>query len=445
MTTRTFITTLGTAAVCLLMICLPAYADDDALGQRYTDPLHGFSLRPPAETERIRQSSPGLLVSWHKRDAATGAIAWTLGVAETIEPSEPSDLRQYATALRQKLQNEQNFQVESEAIKPVAGRPAIHLQGITGGGLRLWQRQVWVQAQPQRFLVFIASGPETRKDDLDKLMDSVLATLRVEDPTAAIERRRKALQRGEELLDGLTPEQMGKILGGNEPRWYLVKMKGRTVGFMWQKSAVGKWQDIDGYVVHNVLMVRLPDDSPRRMWRRMFVSGDRSEEHWQQRLEIDSGDESVTIIEEGLKQNDRLVATVRSGEHRQSHDKELPSHVRGIYLPEALGAMLPRVPDLSQKASYGFARYEARANTFEMRMFTVEGEREVTIAGETVQAVRATDQPSLDAEQTELLLDREGNLLRMTTAEGLVMELSTAAAIARQFPQARQMVQRTQD
>ncbi|MGC9453721.1 MAG: hypothetical protein ACP5HU_02555 [Phycisphaerae bacterium] len=429
----------------LLWVCLaiPAAADD--LGQRYTDPIHGFSLRPPVETERIRQSTPGLLVSWQKRDPGTGAIAWTLGVAEAVEEDEPEDLERYSRTLQEKLRTQEGFKVESSSVGSLADKPAIHVEGVTGGGLRLWQRQAWVQVQPTRFLVFIISGPETQKDDLDDLMDAVLETLRVEDPTEAIERRRRALEQGEKLMDGLTPERVRDVFRDTRPRWYLVRMKNRTVGFMWQSASAGKWEDTEGYVAHHVLMVQIPDDQPRRMWRRMFVTADRTEEHWQQRLEIGSGEEGITVVEEGLKQDDRLVATVRSGEHRQSHDKELPEHVKGIYLPEALGACLPRMLDLSQEASYGFARYDPRSNAFEMRMITIEGPREIDIAGETRQAVRATDQPSIDAEPTELLLDKDGNLLRMTTAEGLEMELSTAETVTRQFPQARSMVRRMQD
>lgn len=447
MTTTTFNAIRAVSAVCLLAMCLatPAEAQDIELGQRYTDPIHGFSLRPPAQTERVRQSAPGLLVSWQKRDPGTGAIAWTLGIAEAVEQSEPQDLKQYSRKLQEKLKTREGFKVESSKVSNVADRPAIHLKGITGGGLRLWQRQVWVQVQPERFLVFLVSGPETKKDHLDDLTDAVLKTLQVEDPAEAIERRREALQRGEKLLESITAEKLKQALGDVPPRWYVVRMQDRTVGFMWQKASAGKWEDTAGYLVHNVLLVRLPDDQPRRMWRRMFVSQDRSQEHWQQRLEFGGGEQSFTVVEEGLNHDGRLVTTVRSGEQRQSHDKEIPAHVEGIYLPEAMGAMLPRFCDLSQQTTYGFARYEARANTFEMRQFTVKGKREVSIGGKTVEAVVATDQPSIDAEATELLLDEDGNLLRMTTAEGLVMELSSAAKVTRQFSQARAMVQRMQD
>ncbi|MFP3938423.1 MAG: hypothetical protein ACLFVW_08790 [Phycisphaerae bacterium] len=447
MTTTTFNTIRAVLAVCLSAICLatPAVAEDTELGQRYTDPIHGFSLRPPAETERVRQSAPGLLVSWQKRDPGTGAIAWTLGIAEAAEESEPQDLNRYSRQLQEKLKAQQRFKVDSSRIGSVADRPAIHLKGITTGGLRLWQRQVWVQVQPDRFLVFVVSGPETKKDHLDDLTDAVLKTLRVEDPSEAIQRRRKSLQRGEKLLDSITPEKLKQALGDVEPRWYLVRMQDRTVGFMWQKASAGKWEDTEGYVVHNVLLIRLPDDQTRRMWRRMFVSSDRGEEHWRQRLEFGGDEQSFTVVEQGLKHDSQLVTTLRNGEQRQSHDREIPAHVEGIYLPEAIGAMLPRFPDLSQPTTYGFARYDARSNTFEMRQFTVKDSQDVTISGKSVEAVVAADQPSMDAEATELLLDEDGNLLRMTTAEGLVMELSSDAKVTRQFPQARSMVRKMQD
>jgi len=48
----------------------------DVLGGRYRSIFHGFSLCPPAGTERVRQTSRRRLVAWVKRDGPTGAIRW---------------------------------------------------------------------------------------------------------------------------------------------------------------------------------------------------------------------------------------------------------------------------------------------------------------------------------------------------------------------------------
>jgi hypothetical protein len=425
---------------CLLMALLaaPAAAQSDVeLGGRYVDPLHGFSLRPPADTQRVRQSSPSRLVTWQQRDPETGAIAWTFTVMEAIERSGDIDLDVYAKALAEKLRAEDRFNVASTEIEPVAGKPAIHLRGVTGGGIRLWQRQVWTLAQPRRFLIFLISGPETKKAELDALCDRILATVQVVDPTAARERRRQALERGQKLLSRLTAKDLADVVEKVEPQWFLVQMKDRTVGFMWQSAGRETWDDTAGFAVRNVLLVRLAEDRPRRMWRRMFVTPDRALGHWQQRLEVGTDEDAVTVMEEGLKQGDRIVATVRSGQQTKSHDQKVP---KDIYLPEALGALLPRLVDLSEKVAYGFARYDPRSNSFEMRVFTVRGPEDVTLDGKKVKAVNATDQAAADAEPATLLLDAGGNLLRMQTAEGLVMEASTASAVAKRFPEARSMV-----
>jgi hypothetical protein len=75
----------------------------------------------------------------------------------------------------------------------------------------------------------------------------------------------------------------------------------------------------------------------------------------------------------------------------------------------------------------------------------VHGPEVVRIDGKKVKAIKATDQAAADAEPAMLLLDAEGNLLRMETAENLVMEASTASAVARLFPEAPAMVAKMRD
>ncbi len=441
--TRTIRMLLG-AGLMTALLWSPAVGDVE-LGRRYADPIHGFSLRPPAETERLRQTAQGHLVSWQKRDPQTGAVAWTLSVMEGVDRSERIDMDGYAEVLAEQLRAEDNFKVESKDVKTLSDRPAVDLRGITGGGFRLWQRQVWALAEPHRFLIFVISGPETRKEELNDIHERVMDTLEIVDPEQERERLREALDRGRRGMEDLTPEGLRESVDRVRPRWYMVSVNDEKVGFMWQSVSREQWEETAGYMVRNALMMQLPDDQPRRMWRQKFVSADRSTENWRQRLEVGSGEAGGAIIEEGLRQDDRIVTTVSRGTQQNTHDKAIPAHVREIYLPKALGVLLPHLLDLSEPETYGFASYESSADAFEMRTFTVEGPREATIGGEKVRAIRASDQPAADAEPAVLLLDADGHLLRMTTAEGLVMEVTTAAAVTRRFPEANSIVGRIRD
>ena len=76
---------------------------EEALGRRYTDPVNGFSLRPPLDAERVRQTSPALLVSWRKRDPDRNAVLRTLSVLRAVEKRPMGDLGTYSKALADKL------------------------------------------------------------------------------------------------------------------------------------------------------------------------------------------------------------------------------------------------------------------------------------------------------------------------------------------------------
>ena len=119
-------------------------ADEIVLARRYVDSLHGFSLRPPTGVERIRETAGARLVRWQRRDPERNAVLWTLSVLRAVASGRNIDLEPYSEALAEKLRREENFRAESIGLAPVAGRAAIHLEGMTGGAGRFWQRQTWV-------------------------------------------------------------------------------------------------------------------------------------------------------------------------------------------------------------------------------------------------------------------------------------------------------------
>ena len=62
------------------------------------------------------------------------------------------------------------------------------------------------------------------------------------------------------------------------------------------------------------------------------------------------------------------------------------------------------------------------------------GPKNITIAGRQVRCIYVTDRAAADAEEAHLWLNSSGELLRMKTAEGLVMETSTETAVLQRFP-----------
>ena len=405
------------------------------LDKRYVDPMHGFSLRPPAGTERRREFSAAKLVSWALRDEKSGAVVWTLTVLQAVEGKPVTDLKPYAEALADKLRTEENFHMEKDfVLGPVAGKAAIDLRGLTGG-VQMWQRQVWVLAEPKRFLIVMISGSETMKAELDDVCSRVLATLQLSDPEEARQRQRKSIQRGQDFLAALNDAQFSAALEPG-PTWFLLRMKDKDVGFRRVVEAPARVEGASGYKVTMWVLLDLPGLDVRLMKHEMFVTPDQTVETWSKRVQI-GGDKSARVIDEtALKQQDLLVCNSLEDRQTQTRKKKVPDK---IYLPQATGMTLPRLIDLKTPEAYAFAAYNSEQNDFDMRTFTVLGKETISFGGRNVEAIRATDQAAIDAEPATLLLDEKGRLLRME-ADGLEMERSTEQAVLRRFPKAAAIV-----
>jgi len=425
----------------LCRICPGALVGDVELGGRYVDPIHGFSLRAPLGTERTRDPSPSRLVTWSRREEKTNAVVWKLSVLRAVESSKTVEIEPYSRALAKKLRSEENFKIDSVEIKTFAGRPAIDLRGVTGGAVRLWRRQVWVLARAGEFLVFIITGPVDAARQLGAICDKVLATLELTDPKAGQAQRLKSLENGKRLLAGLTDERMAAAII-SQPQWYLLKLKGKDVGFMRTMESIAKRDGVMGYEVITWVMFQQPKAQQRFGRRVMFTTADRQLERWNESLQTGKGKTARRLSEEGIKQAEMIVCYIsRGGAKLQTRKKMLePDAIRAVYLPRAMGAMLWRLVDLTTPMTYAFATYNSSANSFDMRTFAVLGPERIDLLSRTLEAVRVTDRMAADAPTATLWVNGDGVLLRMKTSDGLLMEHSTRAAVLRRFPDARQQI-----
>ena len=171
------------AAITAAVVAAPAVAQvapatqAAELDRRYIDPINGYSLRPPADAERKRETSRARLISWVHRDAKSRAIVWTLSVGQVFETHDNVDLEPYSKALADRLKREQLFESKKVRLSTLSERPAIDMEGAIGGDFNLYQRQVWVLAEPNRFLVIMLTGPLDAAGSLGAMMDQVLQTL----------------------------------------------------------------------------------------------------------------------------------------------------------------------------------------------------------------------------------------------------------------------------
>lgn len=401
------------------------------LGNRYIDPAHGFSLRPPTGTVRQRGFSTARLVSWARQDEKTRAILWTFSVLQVSPKSKDVKLEDYRRVLIAELARTDQYKVSSSRIAPVAGKGAIDLQGVSGGPMRLWKRQVWVLAEPGRFLVFLMAGPVDRRERLDRICSNVLSTLKLTDPKLAREQTRKNLERGKDVLAAFNDRKVSAILH-KQPRWFLLSLEDKPVGFMHASEA---WKIVDGVpgpLVTTCLVLRVPGDQLRVLRRSMFATARGDFERWRQQRTVGSGRTAAVATESGIKKEDLVLCNVAVAGKGQSKKKKVPP---AIYLPKALGWLMLRLIDLKTPTSCSFATYASRENNFDMRTFTVVGPERIQWAGQSIRAVRATDQATANTEATTMWLDGTGSLLRMKSPEGLVMEAAAEAAVRRRFPE----------
>ncbi len=413
-----------------------AVAQTVVLGKRYIDPGHGFSLRPPLDTVRRRGFSTARLVSWSRQEPKTRAILWIFSVRQVAVKEKNLNLKKFSRELEIRLVREKKFKVQSVKIMSVADKSAIDVRGVTQGLLHLWERQVWILAEPGRFLIFVMAGPTNMSKSLDKICNQILATVQLTDPKAARAELTENLARGRDLLASLKNDKLSKAVS-KTPQWFLLTLEGKDIGFMHVTESWGRVEGKDGLTVNTCVMMQRPKDKRRVLARSMFSTAKGDFERWTERLSVGSGKAAVSTTEEGMKRSGLIRCIISQGGETRTRRKDVPN---SIYLPRAIGCQMFRLVDLTKQAKYAFASYASMENNFDMRTFAVLGTEKIATTRGDIQAVRATDQAAANVEPAALWLSTDGKLLRMKSAEGLEITASIRASILRRYPTAEAVV-----
>ena len=418
----------------------PAAGPSTELGTRHVDKINGFSLRPPAGAVRRREYSPSRLVSWTRRDKATGAIDMTMVVLKATSATKKITLKTYAAQLKTKLAREQQWYIDRALVTTVGGKGAIDLSGVGGvSGLGVWQRQVWILVGEGQFLILAVSGPRGSNADkgrnvpLDALYTKVLSSVELIDPAGALRQRKANLQRGQDLLAGLTDATL-KAAFDAELRWYLFRKDDKDVGYMAIKAAPARRDGSAGYEVTSTLRLKLPADQVRHAKREQFATTNRIFCRWRETMVVGVGPNSGRYVEEGVKQSDVILCRLFANGQVSENQKRLTRPAGKMFLPRAFGMVLPRLLDLKKPNVYAFATYASQPNALDMRTVTVDGAESITLDARRTQAVRISDRAAADGEPATVWVDAKGAILRMSTPDGLVMDASTRGAIIRRFP-----------
>jgi hypothetical protein len=119
----------------------------------------------------------------------------------------------------------------------------------------------------------------------------------------------------------------------------------------------------------------------------------------------------------------------------------LTGELAGIYLPKALGLLLPGLVDLGKTGGYTFAEYSATENDFRMRTFEVVEPEVISAEGKSQAAMKVTDRPNFNTEPTVLWLNTKGKVLRSKNPNGLVNRVAAREEVLEAFPEAEKVIE----
>ena len=422
------------------------------LGKLYTDPLNGFALCPPREAQHVEAKHAIYLAQWLRHNAATAETIWSLNVYQATLPNAQADVKSNAKGLAQRIEEQPGAKVESTRFVTVAGKAAVSFAGgmtdpsqigsgsDQGAPPDMFFRQGWIATGPGKFLVIEWVVLPSQKPLISPTWEAILASVKFHDPETAIREQKENVERSQKLLwEKITPQNLQTAMP-IDPKWFLVFQGKKAVGWIRVQAQPVRVNHTAGFEIRTWAMYQIPQQKIRLVRQGMFTNSKFSLEKWGIRIQVGSGLEGVLMAEEGVRQGELVLCTFSGSQQHRNVQKKLPESVKDIYLPKALGMVLPALVDRGAKASYTFAEYAGAENDFHMRTFTVAGPERIQSNGRWVKAVKMTDQPSIGAEPIVFWVDEKGNVLRSRTPDGLLSESATPEAVLRTFPKARSIV-----
>ncbi|MBN1553320.1 MAG: hypothetical protein JXA11_01135 [Phycisphaerae bacterium] len=447
MTIKTATWLLGVVLVSAATGAAQSPADADSASRDYRAPLEGFALQPPAGGEKSARRVPTILVQWTKQDPKTSRTLWTLRVYRTTFQNPRADIQDYAEAIRERLGIQVGAKIDELSYLDAAGCPAIQILGhvaektstdATGLKSQIPQtffRQAWFLRKPGEFLVLDFATVEERSEQLAATWDKLLSSVELFDPNVYLRRQEENIQRAGVLLTNLSGEAIQSALP-TTPRWFLVRKDGANVGWLCMRGRPVRRNKVAGYEIDSWMMLQLPDQPVRLVCQRQFTDPSMSMELWSGRVQFGSGEQSALFVEDGLRQGGLIIATLNDGRRQTAERKEISGKMIGMYLPKAVGTLLPSLLDPSKPAGYTFAEYDRQMNDFRMRTVTVIGSEQLNGR----QAVKIADQPEADAEAVTYWVDEKGQILQSLSPDGLLSVSTGEQAVLTAYPNARSVI-----
>lgn len=322
----------------------------------------------------------------------------------------------------------------------LGGVPAARFYiAVPEGDSRIIHAYTVFQAEPGRFVLARMQCLEPELPRARLIYEAVVASAKFEDPIASASDRAAAILAGEGLLGELSvedydrallpakewrrlyrPAVSGAPIDAQEIAYQSIEIRRGNRGDLTPERPPERWsatEKQEGYVVR--VAARYLDgariiDSESVFFATLALSED-PEEAWTVRLRIREGKNSAAWTETGARYGDRLSVRVQAeGAAPTETTWTLPD--RG-YLSQVESYMLPRL--LAQARTplvFSFYCYNSTTNKLELRRDVMESAADA--AGGWIIHTRLTEGMA----ERETLLTADGELIKTTTADGVVME-----------------------
>ncbi len=417
--------TAGFALLPVIALCVAAApptasapgSPGGTLGAVYTDPVFGFSLRPPVDAVpvTVRRSDSRTRLERVRFAVEPKRWAMTVSIHAAAGSTTPSAI---LDALRDERQNRVgDVRVDARSEQRVAARDA------ATGSFRLrvggadWIEHVTVVAMPpNRSLVLRLESPDASSSDADRALAATLATLRFPGSELTDNIVSRATLEGRSLL-----ERVKQRLGTLQllPETYLrITREGRNVGLVRrteQRVSDGTTTEI----VVEVHTFSFSDDEPPRESRSVTrTNHNLSSEHWEYEAWTARPDPDGRLmrqpveIDRGLRERSMLALSFTSTPGQMllaNAAREVPAG----YFPQAVIRLLPRLVDLGKPAIYAFPCYSRELRGIVTRIVRTGGEEFIDVDGKSINAYRISDRETVLGPDTHSVVDEAGHLLRV--------------------------------
>jgi hypothetical protein len=452
------------------------------LGDAFESPVAGISFRPPAGSKAVKQTDQDHVVDYVDEDRhwilkvtrARLAQAMPLQSAK-VKGADRVGLLDYtvqdvlkehpaAEVLRQEIINIGEHGVGMSALR------------FNIGSQRYLRQQALFQVDEQLYYVFNLTTPaakEGRPEDNDnerqaaETFRAMIETIQLVDrgwiKTDQVNRlfRTRALftdwqdKGGRRIKNAVIPET-----------WLRIMRDGKDIGYSYVAEQFVEGKDVksnpgrayDGVLI-NVRSRTMEKGNQVDVGSQMFASLDRKHEDWtnvvnevnnkgqknedkRQNSEYGFSELRMTRIVDRDAARDpkdphappgRDVEAYKLSVTRPNRDKDTMAKPEYFtpspwYIPEAVGAMLPRLLPLNRPVTYLFQSYIGEQREVMHRYVDVGFEKTVQLGGQTVQAIPISDRIRLEGSPTVHYMSPEGKYLGSVNEEAKLTILPTDKA-----------------